>query len=303
MTDQSPAAQPSLQHHQTPRFALRHFGSSELLELRISDERRWRRPISRATVEKGLYHFPGLAGTVVDNREGFLQQIESRAAPVLSSIVRGGWPLAPADRLAFSRFLAAARLRTRSTLARIQQGVFVAVTADNDPDGWLQKYPNVPGGIRVSFPQEIVGAMLYDGSIDPNAQVLMAMSWHLLAFDRSTLITSDQPVCRWSGYFPDPGNWRGFFQSARGLCFPLTPRLGLILSNKSSNASRIVSSNSAQDDVIQGTPWMANILRQHIVRNAQKYVYANLSDGDLLDDAVRYLRTLRREPSVVGFPA
>ncbi len=114
---------------------------------------------------------------------------------------------------------------------------------------------------------------------------IMSRPWKLVRFSRRSLLTCDSPV----GLVPDPDAepWLGVgFATAWGITFPLTRKLGLIMSDvKPMIDFKYPVENvraGKMDSVESGTTAMEKFINETTVRSASEYLYLHPEDESFL---------------------
>ncbi len=250
---------------------------------------------------KNFYTVEG-HGNRDDVVETALSEVEGATASVFKAIGSGTWPLLPDDRMTLAYFVALqatrvpAQRRTMDHLA--QQLLRLQVGAGGEPglrqqleqQGrnvtdelverlWLQA--TRPEGPPIQRSRaEYIQQMLE--LTDELLKYIAGRPWSLVRFDRRSLITSDAPV----GLVPDPKAepWHGVgYLTAWGLTFPLTRKLGLLMSSPEPVIDAEVSvervHQGAADMIQPGTTSLDEFFNSHTVANASEWLFHHPKDG------------------------
>lgn len=111
--------------------------------------------------------------------------------------------------------------------------------------------------------------------------------WTLVQFNRRSLITSDAPVGLVQNEEDEP--WMGVgYKTAWGITFPLTRKLGLLMSSpepiiESGNPVERVH-DGAFDAIIPGTTRLESFFNEHTVANASECLFHHPNDGKFVPE-------------------
>lgn len=294
-------------HHTVPQFYLRGFaGAAErIITVRLPGDKRYTSRIRNTAATNNFYSIDGHPkGT--DAFEKALSQLESDAASVLRVIVGDEWPLSEEQRTALGMFMAVQYLRgpdhrrTLEYLAAQMTRLEVQVTGRDNVKLWVQKRYGVEvdddeaevvwqQATQAGGPPITLAPIAHiEQIVDSATQLLtyiVSRPWKLVRFSRRSLLTSDSPV----GLVADPDNepWRGVgFATAWGITFPLTRKLGLIMSDIKPMiefaypVERVCA--GGLDSVEAGTTAMEKFINESTVRTASEYIYLHPEDEDFL---------------------
>ncbi|WP_227425669.1 DUF4238 domain-containing protein [Pengzhenrongella sicca] len=224
-------------------------GNGRIETVRLPGDQRFTQSVNDASVAKNFY-------SVVGHEDGddviecALSEIEGATAAVLRAIVGGSWPLSYEDRMLLGYFLALqvtrvpAQRRTIDHVARQMLRIQVGVGGKSGPRQELERQGGQvtdervetlweqatrPEGPPIQQPKdEHIKQMPKTG--EEIVKYIVGRPWSLVRFDRRSLITSDAPV----GLVRNPEDepWFGAgFLTAWGITFPLTRKLGRLLSD------------------------------------------------------------------------
>jgi hypothetical protein len=170
------ASNPPREHHLLPRWYLRGFAdfSSRVLIAKAGAPRKLT-PVSRATVVRDYYAMTRADGSLDWTLEEAIGPSESIAAKLSRTMLAGGFPLCPEDRLEFAGFLA---------LQTVRGEMFRAAW-----EGVARE-----AGVRPSR-NATIRQML--DHLPQLVNVLLRMRWRLRRSDTPILFTGDQPVVYW----------------------------------------------------------------------------------------------------------
>jgi len=238
-------------HHTVPQFYLRGFARNEQIgTIRLPGDRRFVQSIRRAASETNFYAVDGFKdGT--DVFEKVLAKIEGDVATVFEEIENGRWPLNPESRLRLAQFIALQAIRGPDQRRNMQHLVAQMTRLEIGFGGrsGVRKWAERKKGIVLTEEQ---AELLWDQATRPEgppisitpivhirqiAELLEALlpyvvgrPWSLIRFNKRALITSDSPVALIP--HPDDETSRGVgFMTAWGVSYPLSRRLGLLLSD------------------------------------------------------------------------
>jgi hypothetical protein len=294
-------------HHTVPRFYLRGFANDaeRITTVRLPGDNRYTQTIGRAAATNHFYSIDGHPQGP-DVFERTLSQLEGDAASVLRAIEDGAWPLSEEQRETLGTFMAVQIVRgpdhrrTMEYLAAQTTRLEVEFTGRENVQQWVQNRYGVelddeeaeavwqqatqPGGPPIT----IAPIAHIDQIVDSAAHLLpyiISRPWKLVRFSRRSLVTCDSPV----GLVPteDTEPWQGVgFATAWGITFPLTRKLGLIMSDikpmiefaypvEQVRAGRL-------DSVESGTTATEKFINESTVRSASEYVYHHPDDEGFL---------------------
>ena len=247
-------------HHTVPQFYLRGFAEGEMLAtVRLPGTQRFLQVVRKAASEINFYAVDGHEDGP-DAFEKLLSTVEGEAARVLDSIIDGTWPLAPTDRTALAYFIAVQATRgpeqrrnmeyLRAQVARLELGYSgragtkdwvernrgVSVSDEEADAIWDEA--TMPDGppIRVA---PIVHIEQIAAMSEHLLKYISGRPWSLVRFDSRSLITSDVPVGLVRNA-NDEQPWMGVgYMNAWGITFPLTRKLGLLMSDPMAFADEI----------------------------------------------------------------
>lgn len=289
-------------HHYLPQFLLRGFAEGGIITtVELPGTRVYNQPVRKAASENHLYSLPGHPNGV-DSFEKALSQLEGEAASVLAEIAAGSWPLAEESRSTLAYFIALQMARgpeqqrnmrnLRAQIARMEIGyggrggvkrwVKKNTGLDIDDDAaeivWDQAMSPDGPPIRVSAQQFINHAVKMADSFE---RYMSGRPWSLVHFDRRSLILSDVPV----GLIrqPDHDNWSGVgLLTAWGITFPLTRKLGLLMSDPTELFERVPVENvraGAFDFEQVGSTALEKMFNETSASQASMRLYHHPSDA------------------------
>lgn len=237
-------------HHTIPKFYLRGFAlDDQIVTVELPGTKRFKQSVTDATVGKDFYMMEGHPDGD-DAMERALGQTENAAAVVFQKIIDGVWPLPFDDRVLLGHFISlqAARVpvqrRTQNQLAsqllRLQVGVGGKETLRQKLEA--MDVPLKEGDLertwelitrREGAPLRLSNAVHIEQMVNISDSIfkyIVGRPWSLVRFARRSLLTSDDPVA----LVPDPDSepWKGVgYLTAWGITFPLTRKLGLLMSS------------------------------------------------------------------------
>jgi hypothetical protein len=294
-------------HHTVPQFYLRGFADAaeRITAVRLPGDKRYTSRIRNTAATNNFYSIDGHPdGT--DAFEKALSQLEGDAASVLRVIVGGEWPLSEDRRTGFATFMAVQHLRgpdhrrTLEYLAAQMTRLEVQVSGRENVQQWVQERYGVEvdddeaeviwqQATQASGPPISLAPIAHIEQIVHSAIQLLpymvSRPWKLVRFSRRSLITCDSPV----GLVRDPDSepWRGVgFATAWGITFPLTRKLGLIMSDVKPMIEfdyPVERVRAGQlDSVEAGTTATEKFINESTVRSASEYLYFHADDGNFL---------------------
>jgi hypothetical protein len=290
-------------HHTVPQFYLRQFAndSERITTVRLPGDMRYTSSVKKTAAINRFYSIDGHPSGA-DVFEKGLSELERFAAQVLQAIIAGEWPLSEQQRARLGTFMAVQYLRgpdhrrTLEYLAAQMTRLEVQVTGPENVKQWVRKRYGVevdddeaevlwqqatqPGG-----PPMTISPIAHIEQIVDGAQSLLtyviSRPWQLVRFGRRSLVTSDSPVGLVRN--PDDEPWQGVgFATAWGITFPLTRKLGLIMSDITPMVEQNFPVEHVRegqlDSVEKGTTAFAKFINESTVRSASEYVYHHPDD-------------------------
>lgn len=211
-------------HHTVPKFYLRQFADDrdQLIRVALPGDKRHPVSVLNATVEKDFYLAELDDGTLVDDPENALVDIETAGANAIRAIVSGGeWPLRPENRAAISLWAALQILRTpaaRQIGSEVANVAFKRVILSLGRNGFRERLKKMPGYDMLTG-QEVDDLWVnltdsYGYLVTPSRnqffhsiadlledmdRALFEREWRLVRFEESGLLTSDNPVAKVPG--------------------------------------------------------------------------------------------------------
>jgi hypothetical protein len=294
-------------HHTVPKFYLRGFADHRewITTVRLPGDRSYMQSIEKSAAINHFYSIDGHPDGQ-DVFEEALSDMEGSAATVLRAIEAGKWPLSEEQRGTLATFMAVQALRgpdhrrSMDYLAAQMTRLEVEFTGREKVQQWVQKRHGVeldddeaekvwrqatqPGGPPITL-APIAHIEQIVQSADELLPYISGRPWMLIQFSRRSLVTCDSPV----GLVPaeDREPWEGVgFATAWGITFPLTRKLGLIMSDvkpmietgypvEQVRAGRL-------DSVERGTTATEKFINDSTVHSASEYVYRHPGDEDFL---------------------
>lgn len=289
-------------HHTVPQFYLRGFSESDQIgTVQLPGDRRFLQNFRKAASETGFYNLEGHPDGP-DVFEKMLSEIEGDAAAVLLKIEQGAWPLEQPDRDCLAHYIAVQAVRgpeqrrnmefIAAQFARLEIGHGgranvadwvqrrhgVSVTDEQAEQIWGQA--TQPGGppirIRPAAHIEQMGRL-----VDELFPYVAGRPWTLVRFQRRSLFTSDTPV----GLVPQPDDepWAGVgFMTALAITFPLTRKLGLVMSDPirviEAGVKVEVTRAGRLDHVTTGTVRLQEMFNNVAVSSASQWIYHHPED-------------------------
>lgn len=297
-------------HHTVPQFYLRGFSRNDQLgTVRLPGDKRFVQSVRKAAAEMNFYSVDGHEDGP-DAFEKALSTIEGEAARVFSLISNGVWPLELEDRGTLAYFLALQAVRgpeqrrnmehVAAQMTRLEIGYGgranvanwvrrnrgVLVSEEESQTIWDQATRPEGPPIRL---QPIAHIKQIVELADALLPYLIGRPWLLVRFDKRSLVTSDTPV----GLVPrsDQEPWSGVgFLTAWGITFPLTRKLGLLLTDGMvvANAGGTVEHVQAGllDRAETGTTLMEKFFNEITIGSASQWLYHHPDDARFMPDTL-----------------
>nr|WP_280676105.1 DUF4238 domain-containing protein [Cryobacterium sp. CG_9.6] len=300
-------------HHYVPQAYLRGFATEKERVTAIKlpgDTEPFTTIVRNVAAQNHFHRIEGLDQP--DKFEDVLSEIEGAALTVIRKLEAGAkLPLSEADRWTLAYFISLQAVRgpdTRRTIEMIQrQMVRLEVGAGGRKNiaAWAKKNlgfePNEAQAQRLWNEATRVGGPPITLSNWAHIQHMMEMAlemlpyitarpWTLVSFTNRSLITGDSPVTLIRDAKDAPHDGVGF-ATAWGIAFPLTRKLGLLMSdpmvaieNLSPDDPRIgkiwdaVSKGQADHREV-GTTAMEKLFNEHTALNASEYLYRHPDDA------------------------
>ncbi len=295
-------------HHTVPQFYLRGFSQDDQIgTVLLPGERRFKQSVRKASSENGFYSVEGHPdGT--DAIEKLMSNVEGDAAAVIAKIEGGTWPLDQEDRDRLAFFITLQAVRgpdqrrnlefTAAQIARLEVGhggranvaswvksrYGIDISEDEAQVVWEQA--TQPGGppirIRPEAHIEQMGAL-----VDELFPYVAGRPWTLVRFARRSLLTCDTPV----GLIrhPDDDAWSGVgFMTAWGITFPLTRRLGMLLSDPmpliEAGAKVELTRAGRVDHEQPATVRLQRLFNDNTISSAGQWIYHHPDDEAVVPD-------------------
>lgn len=289
-------------HHTVPQFYLKGFARHEQIStVLLPGDKRFVQSVRKAASETHFYAIDGHPDGP-DVFEKLLSEIEGDAALIFTKIQQGTWPLPAQDRMSLAYFIALQATRgsdQRRNMQHLAAQIARLEIGFGGRDG-VQKWVARRTGESVSDEtatalwEQATRAECPPVTIQPTQHIRQMASlidallpyiagrpWTLVRFKNRSLITSDVPV----GLIPHPDQpaWSGTgFLTAWGIAFPLTRKLGLLMSDPMVVAHAVPVERIREgqlDHAEQGTTYMERFLNGLTVGNASKWIYHHPEDG------------------------
>ncbi|MCF2588520.1 DUF4238 domain-containing protein [Brevibacterium sp. UCMA 11752] len=298
-------------HHYVPQGYLRGFATDQA-RLRVVPLDRSRQPYTpsvKNVAAQNHFHTVGEFDEP-DAFEKALSELEGRALGIIRGFANGEFPPSEENRWAFSHYTALQSVRgpdTRrttehiwATMVRLEVGaggrknvgVWIRDNLGFDPtpeqEDRIWDEATQPGGPPIGFSNLAHIQNAVETAIELTSY-LATRPWALVRFDRRSLITSDAPVSLVRR--PDDEPWEGVgFATAGGVTFPLTRKLGLLMSDPMAT----LDGGGADDPRVQqlremvlagridriqpGTTAMEKLFNLQTAESAREYVFHHPED-------------------------
>ncbi|WP_300266121.1 DUF4238 domain-containing protein [Microbacterium sp.] len=311
-------------HHFVPQSLLRGFAtdSEQITAVRLNDEHSFSTSVRKAAAQNHFYRVD-VEGQEPDAFEKILSGVEGDAARIVRQIVEGQFPLDPDDRMALAYFIAIQVVRgpdTRRDLEHTAAQV-IRMQVGAGGRGGVKDWPKRRYGADVSDEQasriwdEVmqpggaqykVSALTHIKHIVSAAQSLLpcivGRPWSIHRFKQRSLITSDVPVNLVSHPDADDEDEDGApwvstgFLDAWGITFPLTRKVGLLMSDPMVVADLVPVEHlrAGRGDMNQvGTAAMEKFFNENTASGAREWIYHHPDD-------VRFVPTQLPESDPLG---
>lgn len=299
-------------HHYVPRGYLRGFATEKerITVLPLDSGRQPYTPsVKNVAAQTHFYRVEELDEP--GSFETALSSIEGEGLAIIRRVIQGEFPLPEVDRWKLSYYAALQHVRgpdTRRTIEHLQASmVRLEMGAGGRPHAksWIKRnlgfeatdqeanrlwdQATQPGGppIRFSNLKHIQHLLNTAEQITP---YLAARPWSLIRFKTRSLITSDAPVSLVRNLSDDA--WQGVgFATAWGITFPLTRKIGLLMSDPmvmveqyDIDDPRVQEMRAAilrgdADRIQAGTAAMEKLFNEHTAEHAREYLYHHPDDG------------------------
>lgn len=296
---------PAKWHHYVPRMLLRGFATDNdmITAVRLPGDTTFTATTKSVGAKKHLYSVD-VDGQEPDAFEKMLGNVEAVASRIIRQVVEGRVRLSQEDRNGLAFFIALQAARGPATklsmehiaseALRLQVGAGGKAALERD---LTQQAGREIAGEEVDALWERVmepGATLVPMSsltfvkhIVTTAQELMpyisGRPWTVHRFDRRSLIMSDSPV----GLIPHPDDdddpWGGVgFKMAWGITFPLTRKVGILMSDPMVIADLVPVERVRAgqfDRTAVGTTAVEKLFNEMTVRGAREWIYHHPDDA------------------------
>jgi hypothetical protein len=239
-------------HHYVPQGYLRGFATTQE-RIRVIPLDRSREPYTPSVKNVAAQNHFHTVGELEepDAFEKALSEVEGDALGTIRGFTQGKFPPSEQDRWAFAHYMALQSTRgpdTRKTTEHIRASMIrfeVGAGGRKNVGTWIRRNlgfdpspeqedriweeATQPGGPPIRF-SNLVHIQNTVDTAEKLTPYLATRPWTLVRFDRRSLITSDAPVSLLRR--PDQEPWAGVgFATARGITFPITRKLGLVMSD------------------------------------------------------------------------
>lgn len=320
-------------HHTVPQFYLRGFAANDQVgTVRLPGVHRFLQPVRKAASENNFYSVEGHEDGP-DIFEKLLAGIEGEVAGVFEKIVDGVWPLGPSDRMALAAFIALQAVRGPDQ-RRNMEHISAQVTRLEIGFGGRA---GVKDWVERNFgrtPTEAQSEKIWEQATQPDGPPIRVSSvahlkqmaelseallpyiagrpWVLVRFNKRSLITCDTPVGlvrRQDEGDDDP--WEGVgFMTAWGITYPVTRKIGLVLSDPMILADRVPVErvrDGKMDLAVEGSTAHEKFINGSTVESAGEWLYHHPDDtrfvpSDLPDPSPVTLRMAGGPETFSGEP-
>ena len=306
------APTPAKRHHHVPAFYLRGFADERdtITTVRLGGAEPFTTKVQNTAAENGFYAVPGHQEGP-DVFERLLSSVEGDAAAVFRKLEAGTWPLEVEDRATLTSFIALQvtrgpeqRRNMQQMKARLAQ-IEVSIVGKDGLKDWAKKRSGVElddtaaklvweQAMRPEGPPVKVSALDH---IQQMAELVEALvpyiagrPWTLVSFDSRSLITSDTPVVLipYAEQDEDESFPRGIgFMNAWGITYPVTRKLGLLMSDPMVLADSVSLADVARgmfDHAQLGTAQYERFFNLNTATNASLSLFHHPDDARFVPD-------------------
>lgn len=251
-----------------------------------------------------------------DGFEKLLSELEGAVVELFRRMDSGEFPLPPEDRMTLSYYIALQAVRgpdTRATMERLQAKmvrVEVGAGGRGNVKSWIRRQWGIdatddfaqrvwdeatqPGGppITIATAHHLKYAAETAESL---AKYLVTRPWALVRFDRRSLFTCDAPVSLVQ-HQDDDGQLGVGFATAWGITFPVSRKLGLLMSDPINLIQDLENDDPRIDEIRElviegkldrierGSTKMEQLFNLHTGWSAREYVYHHPDDAKFLPE-------------------
>lgn len=316
-------------HHYVPQGYLRGFATEKgrIVALPLDRSRTsFTSSVKNVAAQTHFHTVDGLEEP--DEFEKALSGVEGQAISIIGKLEESKFPLSESDRWTFSYYMALQSVRgpdTRKTMEQIRAKfvrVEIGAGGRKNVSNWTKKnlgFDPSPeqedriwaeatqlGGPPISFSNFAHIQHMVD-TAEKLTPYFAARPWSIVKFEQLSLITSDAPV----NLIPNPKDAASEgvgFMTAWGITFPLTRKLGLLMSDPmvmldglESDDSRVQELRGAilrgeADRMQTGTTAMEKLFNEHLAHSAREYVYHHPEDTKFVPDGLP-------EPNLINMSA
>lgn len=302
-------------HHYVPQGYLRGF-ATDRERLTVVPLDRSRQPFTSSVKNVAAQtHFHTIPGSEQpDEFEKLLASLEGEALGIVRSLEAGRFPLPEGDRWAFSHYMALQAVRgpdTRKTMEQLKAKMVrleVGAGGRKNIKSWIKKNLGLdatdeqadrmwneatqPDGPPITF-SNVAHIQHMVETAEYLTPYLATRPWLLVRFNRRALTTSDAPVSLIRNDRDEP--WQGVgFATAWGISFPLTRRLGLLMTDPTVVLERLGADDpriqrirgavlrGEADRVEAGTTAMEKLFNDYTAGSAREYLYHHPDDANFV---------------------
>lgn len=297
----APAAK---RHHYVPQFHLRGFADVETITtVELPGDRSYNQPVRKAAAENHLYSLPGHQDGA-DIFEKALSQLEGDVAGIVTAIEAGTWPLAEGERGKLAYYVALQmtrgpeQKRNMEAFARQVVRMEIGYGGRAGVKAWAKKNLGIDADDAMAErlweqamhpdgpPIKVSQAEHIEQTMDLAEHILGYLSgrpWSLVRFTKRSLILSDVPVglvrdADDDGYLPGVG-----VANAWGITFPLTRKLGLLMSDPTFFMERNIAVERVRagefDFAQPGTTALEKLFNEHTATSASMRLFHHPEDA------------------------
>lgn len=316
-------------HHYVPQGYLRGFATEKgrITAVPLDRSRQsFTSSVKNVAAETHFHTVDGLEEP--DEFEKALSGVEGEAIRIIGKLEGNEFPLSESDRWTFSYYMALQSVRgpdTRKTMEHLRAKfvrVEIGAGGRKNVGNWTKKNlgfdpspeqadriwaeATQPGGPPISFSNFAHIQHMVD-TAEKLTPYFAARPWSIVRFEQRSLITSDAPVSLIRNPQDEASEGVGYM-TAWGITFPLTRKLGLLMSDPTvmfdaleSEDSRVQELRGAvlrgeADRIQTGTTAMEKLFNEHLAHSAREYVYHHPEDARFVPDGLP-------EPNLINMTA
>lgn len=310
---------PAKWHHYVPRMLLRGFATDTemITAVRLPGDTSFTTTTKRVGAQNHLYSVDA-EGQAPDAFEKILGDVEGDASRIIRQVVEGRTPLTEMDRNGLGFFIALQAARGPETHRSLEHVASEALRMQIGAGGKAALARKVADKTGRAVTDAEINA-LWDRIMEPGATIapvssldfvkhlvttarellpyIVGRPWTVHRFDQRSLILSDSPVGLVAHPDDNDDPWGGVgFKTAWGITFPLTRKVGILMSDPMVFADliRVERVRAGHfDRTAVGTTAVEKLINETTVRGAREWLYHHPDDA-------RFVPNDLPEPDLLG---